>query len=93
MNSVRDPILEAILRDGNVWLSYQLGIADGITLFSRRGLEAEFTALADDEPAPVIDARAKLDPHLPETRHYRAILRYSADEIRRFSNEIVMTVP
>lgn len=93
MNPLKVQILAAILRDGKVWLTYQMGLADGITVLSRRGAEPEFTALAEDEPGPVVDARPKLDPALPEIRRYRAILRYSADEIRRFSNEIVLTLP
>jgi hypothetical protein len=93
MNPVSTHILQAILHEGKVWLSYRIGIADGITLLSRRGLEAEFSALAEDEAPPVIDARPKLDPHRPETRHYRAILRYSSNEIRQLSNDIVLTLP
>ena len=93
MNSAHTPILRAILHDGKVWLSYRLGLADGITLLSRRDFEAEYSAIADDEPAPVVDARPKRDAHHPETRYYRAVLRYSADEIRKFSNEIVLTLP
>ena len=93
MNPPRDPLLAACLRDGQVVLSYQLGMADGITLFCRRGGEREFLVLTDDEPAPVVDARPKLDSTRPEVRHYRAVLRYSADEIRRLSNEIILTLP
>jgi hypothetical protein len=93
MNATCTPILIAILQDGKVWLSYRLGLADGITLLSRRGIEAEYSAIADDEPAPVVDARPKLDAHRPEIRYYRAVLRYSANEIRMFSNEIVLTLP
>ncbi len=93
MNPLSSHILKAILHDDKVLLSYQLGAADGITLLSRRGPEVEFSALAEDEPPPVIDARPKLDPGQPETRRYRAILRYSSNENRQLSNEIVVTLP
>lgn len=85
-------ILKAVLCDGSVWLNYRLGIAEGITLLCRRFMEAEFSAIAEDEPAPVIDARPKLNPDRPETRCYRAILRY-ANGACMLSNEIVLTLP
>ena len=93
MNPFSTQTLTAILHEGKVWLSYRLGLADGITLLSRRGSEVEFSAIAEDEPAPVVDDRPKLDPHHPETRRYRAILRYSSHECRQLSNEIVLTLP
>ena len=93
MNPYGAHILNAMLREGEVVLDYRIGVADGITLLSRRGVEEEFSALAEDEVSPVVDARPKLDPHQPETRYYRAILRYSSDEIRQLSNEIVLTLP
>lgn len=93
MNPDNSHILKGALHGDNVLLSYHLGVADGITLLSRRGLEAEFSAFAEDESSPVIDARAKLDPDQPETRRYRAILRYSSDENRQLSNEIMLTLP
>jgi hypothetical protein len=40
-----------------------------------------------------LDTRPKLDPQHPEKRHYRAILRYSANETRLLSNEVVLTLP
>jgi hypothetical protein len=86
-------ILSGILTDGTVLLSYRLGLADGITVLSRRGTESDFAPLAEDEPAPVIDARPKLAAAGPEVRHYLAILRYSANEVRQLSNEVVLVVP
>lgn len=88
-----DQIIEARLRDGVVCVSFRLGLADGFTLLSRRGGEEDFSALAEDDPIPLIDARPKLDPLRPETRYYRAILRYSSNETRKSSNEIVLTLP
>ena len=93
MNFLTGLHLDAFFRDGKVWLSYQLGAADGITLLSRREGETEYVALAEDEASPVIDSRPKLDSRRPETRSYRAIFRYSANEIRRFSNEVKLIVP
>ncbi len=93
MNPVSAQILKAILCDGKVWLNYQLGVADGITLLSRRGDEAEFTAIAEDEPAPVVDARPKLDSTQPETRRYRAILSYRTNAMCQLSNEVTFTLP
>ena len=93
MNPLSSHILTAILRENEVLLHYRLGAADGITLLSRRGPEAEFSAIAEDESPPVIDARPKLDPNQPETRRYRAVLRYSSNENRQFSNEIELTLP
>jgi hypothetical protein len=86
-------ILSGILTDGTVLLNYRLGLADGITVLSRRGTEPDFAPLAEDEPAPVIDARPKLEAAGPEVRRYLAILRYSANEVRQLSNEIVLVVP
>ena len=88
-----DQILEASFRDGVVCVSFRLGLADGFTLLSRRGEEEDFSALAEDDPIPLIDARPKLDPLRPETRYYRAILHYSSYEVLRFSNEIILTLP
>lgn len=93
MNPVNAHILNAILCEGQVLVHYRMGMADGITLLSRRGPEVEFSDLAEDEMSPVVDARPKLDPHQPETRHYRAILRYSSNENRQLSNEIMVTLP
>ena len=86
-------ILEAMLDDGKVRLNYHLGVADRIKVLSRRNGEAEFTAIAEDQPAPVIDARPKLDPHQPETRRYRAILSYGVNTMCQLSNEVVLTLP
>jgi hypothetical protein len=93
MNPLSSHILTAILRENKVLLNYRLGAADGITLLSRRGPESEFSEFAEDESPPVIDARPKLDPDQPETRRYRAVLRYSSNENRQFSNEIELTLP
>jgi len=86
-------LLTAALHNGAVLLCFELGLADGFTLLSRRGREDEFTVLAEDEPGPVIDDRPNLDPSGPESRHYRAILRYSSGDLCRFSNEVELTVP
>ncbi len=71
----------------------RMGLADGFTVLSRRASESEFTEIADDEPEPVIDARPKLNPHSPEIRYYRVVLRYSEHEIRRTSREVRFTLP
>ena len=86
-------ILSAVVDNGRVVVSYKLGLADGITLYSRRDGEADFSPLAEDEPGPFIDDRPKLNPHAPETRRYRAVLLYSGEENRLMSNEVVLTVP
>lgn len=86
-------ILTATVLDDRVHLSFQIGLADGITLFSRRGSEPDFSPIAEDDPSPVVDARPKLDPGQPETRVYRAVLRYSSSENRQFSNEVRLTLP
>lgn len=93
MNPDSAHILKAALHGDGVLLSYHLGVADGITLLSRRGLEAEFSAFAEDEPPPVVDARPKLDPNQPEIRHYRAILSYRSNAMCQLSNEIVLILP
>jgi hypothetical protein len=92
MNPFDPRSLSAFLHEGTVVLNFHLGIADGITLLSRRGSETDFTALAEDEPPPVIDSRPKLDPGRPEIRRYRAIFRYSGHECRVLSNEVVLTL-
>jgi hypothetical protein len=86
-------ILDGFLQDGKVVLQFRLGMAEGITIYSRRGPETEFSQLTEDEPAPVVDARPKLDPDAPETRRYRAVLLYSGEESRKLSNEIEIVVP
>jgi hypothetical protein len=86
-------VLSATLVDDQALLSFRLGLADGITLFSRRESEPDFSAFAEDDPSPVIDARPKLDPNRPETRCYRAVLRYSNSENRQLSDEVRLTLP
>ncbi len=86
-------VLSAAVENGRVVIRYQLGLAEGITLYSRRAAETEFTPLAEDEPGPFIDERPKLDPRAPEIRRYRAVLLYSGEENRLLSNEVVLTVP
>ena len=86
-------VLSAAVENGRVVIRYQLGLAEGITLYSRRAGETEFTELAEDEPGPFIDDRPKLDPQAPEIRRYRAVLLYSGEENRLLSNEVVLTVP
>ena len=93
MHPLSTRILSAALDNGRVVLSYRLGMADGITLYSRRAGEPDFSPLAEDDPGPVIDDRPKLNPHQPETRRYRAVLLYSGEENRQMSNEVVLTVP
>ena len=86
-------VLMATLFPDKVLLSYRIGMADGITLLSRRECEPEFSAIAEDDPSPVVDARPKLDPHCSETRYYRAVLRYSSSENRQLSNEVRLILP
>lgn len=93
MHHLSMSILSAVVDGGRVVVNYKLGMADGITLYSRRDGETEFSPLAEDEPAPFIDDRPKLDPHQPEVRRYRAVLLYSGEENRLLSNEVVLTVP
>ena len=85
--------LTATLQGNAVLLSYGIGIADGVTILSRRESEPDFSPIAEDEPSPVCDTRPKLDPLRPETRYYRAILRYSSNENRKLSNEVRLTLP
>jgi hypothetical protein len=84
--------LEAHLCDAGVQLYFRLGVADSIRLLCRRGAERDYATLAEDEPAPVTDARPKLDPARPEVRYYRAILSY-AHVMCQFSNEIMLVIP
>jgi|GEM_PF-2207894 len=93
MHPFSSRILSAVIDNGRVVVSYQLGLADGITIYSRRDGEADFSPLAEDEPGPVIDDRPKIDPHQPETRRYRAVLLYSGEENRLMSNEVVLILP
>lgn len=93
MHPFSSRILSAVIDNGRVVVSYQLGLADGITVYSRRDGEADFSPLAEDEPGPVIDDRPKIDPHQPETRRYRAVLLYSGEENRLMSNEVVLILP
>lgn len=93
MNPYSNHILSAALENGRVVLRYQMGLAEGITLYCRRGQEPDFTEFADDEPSPLVDDRPKLDPTQPETRHYRAVLLYSGEENRQMSNEVALTLP
>ena len=93
MHAFSSRILSAAVQNGRVVVSYQLGMAEGITLYGRRGTEEEFSELAEDQPAPFIDDRPKLVPGQPEERHYRAMLVYDGEESRLLSNEVVLTVP
>ena len=87
------PVLTAILLSDHVLLSFRIGLADGITVFSRRASEPDFSPIAEDDPSPVMDARPKLNPAQPETRFYRAVLRYSSSENRQLSNEVRLILP
>ena len=93
MHPHRTSILTATVLEGSVLLSFQIGAADGITLLSRRESERDFSPIAEDDPSPVVDARPKFHPDQPETRYYRAVLRYSSSENRQFSNEVRLTLP
>lgn len=86
-------VLSGRLVDGKVVLSFQMGMADGITIFGRRGNEPDFAPLWEDDPSPFVDDRPKLNPDQPELRRYRAVLTYSGEENRQMSNEVVVTVP
>ena len=55
-------VLTATLVNNRVILNYRLGAADGVTIFSRRDGECEFTPLSEDEQGPLVDGREKLDP-------------------------------
>ncbi len=93
MHALSSRILSAAVQNGRVVVSYHLGLAEGITLYGRRGGEPDFSELAEDQPAPFIDDRPKLKPNEPEERRYRAVLLYSGEESRLLSNEVVLTVP
>ena len=92
MHPLSTRVLSARMEGGNVWLSCRRGMADGVTIYSRRGTEPDFSPLADETEA-VVDDRPKLDPDAPEERRYYAILLYSGEENRMKSNEIVVLVP
>jgi hypothetical protein len=74
-------------------LFYKLGMADGITIYGRRGAESEFTPLGEDDPEPFVDDRPKLNPDGPELRHYRAVLLYSGEENRQLSEILTVVGP
>ena len=44
--------LTATLQGNAVLLSYGIGIADGVTILSRRESEPDFSPIAEDEPSP-----------------------------------------
>ncbi|MGI8603194.1 MAG: hypothetical protein ACR2OZ_09355 [Verrucomicrobiales bacterium] len=93
MHPLSKRVLTVSLENNKVILTYQLGMADGITIYGRRGQEAEFYPLAEDDPAPFVDDRPKLNPDEPETRRYRAVLLYSDEENRQLSEEVTVVVP
>jgi hypothetical protein len=76
-----------------VFLSFRIGLADGITLQCRRASEKEFLTLADDNASPVVDDRPKIQPLSPELRIYRAVLHYDEGEISQLSKEVRVVLP
>ena len=57
MHPFSKSILTAVVEGERVVVSYKLGLADGITLYSRRDGETDYSPLAEDEPGPFIDDR------------------------------------
>src|SRR5262245_38836105 len=82
----------AALVDNGVMLHYHPGLADGITILCRRDGEKGYATIAEDQPGPVVDARPKLDPLRPETRHYVAFLRYIHRDNTLITREVRVTL-
>ena len=51
MHPLSTRVLTGRFENGKVMLFYQMGMADGITIYGRRGSESEYVPLADDDPA------------------------------------------
>lgn len=92
MNVAKNKILTGRVEGGRAVLCCRRGMADDLTIYSRRDGEPEYTAL-DQDGEEVVDDRPKLDPRRPEVRRYFAMLLYSGAENRLKSNELVLTVP
>ena len=92
MSHLESSLLSGQLEQGQVVLFCKRGMADSLTIYSRRDGEKDYLEL-DESNDKIVDARPKLDPSRPEIRRYYAMLLYSGDEIRKKSNEIVLTVP
>lgn len=93
MNQLTNKVLSGAIVDGKVVLSFRAGMAEGVSIFSRRPGESDFSPLEDEAEGPVVDDRPNLEPGSPEERRYYAILLYSGDETRQKSNEVVVLVP
>ena len=82
----------ATVQGQRVLVTFQLGLADGITLLCRRSFDTDFLTIAEDDDSPIIDSRPKLQPNQPETRIYIAILHYDDGETLRFTDEVRITL-
>ena len=87
MHAADSETLTADFVDNQVVLHFHLG-----TILCRRDGEQRYATLAEDVPGPVFDARPKLDPRLPETRHYLALLRYIHRDDTLVTKEVSVTL-
>ena len=92
MHPSQSEILSLVFAGNQLSVFYRMGMAESLTLMSRRGSEVDFTIVSEDEESPFIDCRPKLNPLNPEMRHYRAILAYANGKCL-LSNEIWCCFP
>ena len=93
MHQLANKVLSGDVVNGQVVLSFRAGMADLVSIYSRRPGESDFSPIEDEAEGLVIDDRPNLEPGTPEERRYYAILLYSGEENRQKSNEIVLVVP
>lgn len=75
---------------GAAELGFNKSISDGISLYSKRGTEADFSFLARDTSSPYLDNRPLLVAGQPELREYKAVYFQNDAEIGLFSDEVVV---
>lgn len=66
------PLLTATLVNGEILISYEYSVANGIAIYCKRNTESNFSFLAMETDNPYHDHRHKLTSEEVETRYYYA---------------------
>lgn len=87
------PVIRAIVNGQDVILQFKKEGSDGIRIYSKRGIETEYTYLSLDTSSPYTDNRLRLDSTKPEQREYYAHFFIEDKEVGHRSDIVKVVVP
>jgi len=86
------PTLKLVKGASGITIDFNIGVFDGVKIFSRRGSETAFSFLTNDTNPPYHDTRANLNSADAELREYYAVYMLNDDPVGLESEVYKITV-